>query len=355
MSDVQEYTFDDFLALDDVKYISKETQEMLNNEREERASMRAAEQTEQPEEHDDSDDYDEMAFDGDWQGLTDDFIFEDEQSEEESDSEEETSDETEESTEENYVDDEDYEQAYAVDLDDVVEINGQHYTIEDLYNRYREDDLFNKERETFNQEREAFNKDKELSAQLLELNTLECDKQLAEYAYFDWDWYAQNDQAGYIENKRYLEKIQKRKQDLIQEQSRMQSEKETADKLAFIEKSRACVAVLEKEIPGWNMNRYQSLMDHAVDFYGADREQVEKWNDPSIFLMLNHAYCAHNDILKAKAKIVREKKNGKFLRPGAKALKESEQAQDSKALAKMKRDFNSGKLKPEQVFDFLED
>lgn len=346
--------FDLFMQLEDtnINALSADTKQKLQADHAEYKSQQEEVIVDDYDEPDEVEQYETP----DWSFLEEDgnasVLFEDdapEEPEQEEEGEENPFEDEEPSTEES--DDTDYGDTVDIDLDTIITVHGKEYTAEELVNRYQEDEYFNQQKAAFEAEREAFIADKEASVSLLELSNLECTRQIAEYDNFDWDWYATNDPQAYVENKRYLERIQHKKAEIMEQQKQLQAEKQYQEDQAFRAKSRKCVEILQHEIKDWSENKYNALMDHAINYYGCDPAIVERWNEPSIFIMLNDAYRAHNDILKAKASIKRTKVNGRFLRPGSSASKANAKSKQEAAA----RAYASGKLSQEAAFSFLED
>lgn len=341
--------FEIFMSLEDVNQVFEpETKAQLQSEYEQyKADSDPVIEYDEPDEI-------EQEETTDWSFLEDGGTFEDESKPSNSDDLDiiTSEDESTEVEGEQVTNDYNIDDALDVDLDTIVTINNNEYTIDELYSRYRDETIYQEEKAALEAEKERFNAQREASISLLELNTLECDKQIAEYQHFDFDWYAENDPKGYIENKRYLERIIQRKNDLMNEQLKIEEDRRAQENEAFREKSRVCVEILKHDIPDWNEQLYGNLMQHAIDFYGADPKDVEKWNTPSIFKMLNDAYRSHHNILKAKATIKRQKVNGKYLRPG---VNNNKGISESAKLAEAEKAYASGRMSQSTAFDFLID
>ncbi|MDT1064804.1 hypothetical protein RM190_23340, partial [Paracoccus sp. CPCC 101403] len=159
------------------------------------------------------------------------------------------------------------------------------------------------------------------------------------------------DPQAYVENKRFLERYQARKQELIAAQQRLQAEKEAKEQELYKEQCVECVNVLKKAIPNWDEPLYQSLMQYAIDL-GASEEEVLKENRPSIFIALHKAYQFDKGRDKVMAKINRPGAPKKVVRPGVKnPVSDAEAGKRAKAA----QAYAKGKMSQEDAFRFLED
>lgn len=342
-----------FLSLDDVNDVgfSKETKEALNAEHEAiKAEREEAKADSWESELDDSNDeveqyeFDESLYEDD-DGNP---IFEDiEVVDEEVSPEEEIT--TSEDGDEEYGDD---GGIYDVDEDTTLTLpDGRVMSIGELQQKALEGEALEERERQIKQKVKDFESRYEAAKDTLSIAQLEADRLIDSYAGYDWDAYYEEDPVNFAADKRYYDKLVKRKADLINQQAKIKSQQEAEKEEAFKRESLACVQILKHVIPNWNDKLYENLMNFAVTHYGADPEEILTWNKPVQFMMLHDGYVKHNGIQKAKASLKGAKKGGKFLSSNGNQTKASKEAQQEKAA----RLFAAGKISNQDAFAFLTD
>ncbi|MCS5737389.1 hypothetical protein, partial [Herbiconiux daphne] len=158
---------------------------------------------------------------------------------------------------------------------------------------------------------------------ILQLSELEADRVISDYQGFDWDKLAAEDPQAYVENKRFLERYQARKQELINAQQRLVAEAKAKEDEAFRAKSIECVQILKQAIPNWNDALYEQLLQYAIDS-GANEDEMLKENRPEFFKVLYKAYQFDTGKAKVMAKIKRPGAPKKVVRPGSKPVVEGD-------------------------------
>lgn len=238
-----------------------------------------------------------------------------------------------------------------VDYETVITLpDNRDMTVEELVNGYLSNqDLEGKKEELLNHAK-AFEERVGSLQDILELSMLEADKVISDYEGFDWDELARENPELYVQNSRFLEKYKARKEELVSAQTRLKQEAQAKEAQMFQEKCVECVNVLKKEIPNWNQELYENLMNYAIEL-GAVKEEIEKENRPSIFLALNKAY----QFDKGKQTIM-----AKIRRPGSpkKVLKNSGGKQNisqSVDQAKLVKAFSEGRIDRATAFQHLID
>lgn len=352
--------FKTFLQLDDLKGNFKEDLNRMESEREPEVDI----DEDFPEQGEDDFDFDTNLLNSKDNGLK----FEDEDGWEEQEEEDEANeddvdevqDETEdedssevEHEEDSTDSDEEYEDGdvYDVDYETVITLpDGRELTIEELSNGFMTGTAMVEREETFARHVGAFEERVAGLKDVLELATLESDRVIEDYNGFDWEKLAAEDPQAYVENSRFLEKYKARRKQLEDAHTRMKQEELNKEQEAFQAKSVECVAVLKREIPNWDDNLYQGLMQYAIDL-GATEEEVLKENRPSIFLALHKAY----QFDKGKQQVM-----AKIKRPGAprRVVKSSgakERTSNKPEQAKVAKAFSEGRINHEAAFKFLED
>ncbi|MCX8289111.1 hypothetical protein [Enterobacter pseudoroggenkampii] len=346
--------YDFFLSLEDVNGTGFEadTKALIESERE----ARAAEKANSIVEDDDSDveaveDYETP----DWDFLEENpGAFDDGDAPEQE--EESQAEEVAETADNDHIDDSDIDDGddydYSVDEDTTLNLpDGRIMSIGELQAKALSDDAYKAREEEFNQRVSNFEAQYQAAKDTLEVAELECDKVLNQYNSWDWDELYENNPVQFAEEKRYYDKMIKRKNMLIQEQAKIKAQQEQAQHEAFSAQSRACVQVLKASIPEWTDQLYESLMQYAVTEYNEDPEDVLKWNKPNDFIRLYKLYKYEKGVQKAKASLKGAKKGGKFLSSNGNRSKVTDEAK----LNKIASDFNKGKLSNSDVFSFLQD
>lgn len=340
--------FEMFLQLDDLKGVAADNAaKMLDEYRADKPEIITNEGWEE------SSIEDESPEPGAWDFLEDgeDIKFEDEVEREEATTE---SDNMEDAPDVIDPDSEEYDynpESYDVDFDTVITLpNGADMTIETLSNGYLAGEELRQREAEFEEKRKVFEQREAAAKTLMDLSLTECDQVIADYEGFDWDRLAIEDPHAYVENKRYLERYQRKQKDLIATMHRVQAEKQAQEEATFRAKSIACVQVLKSKIPEWNDKHYGDLIDFAIDELGANEDEILKENRPSIILALHNAYKWHNAATyKTKATIKGSPRS--VIKPGntpAQSKTSMVQSQAEEAYAK-------GRMSQEEAFKFLQD
>lgn len=341
--------FEMFLQLDDLKGVAADNAaNMLEEYRANKPEIITNEAWEE------SSIEDESPEPGKWDFLEegDDFKFEDEE-ESQDDSESENMEDApttpDSESEEGY---EEYPESYDVDFETVITLpNGEDMTIEQLSKGYFDGEAI-KQREAQLAEREArLEEARNGATTLLDYSEMECDRVIADYKDFDWDWLADNDPIAYRDNKRFLEKYQNRKQEIINLVQQKEAEKQAREDEVFRAKSVACVQVLKHRIPeGWNDALYDRIADYAIGELGADEDKFLQINDPSIIEAFYKARkWDHAEDARIKAKIKGAPK--RHLKSGGTPMKNAVKMQQERAAEA----YAKGQMSQADAFKFLED
>jgi hypothetical protein len=349
--------FKSFLQLDDLKGSFKEELGRIESEQEPEVDI----DDEFPESQ--ADDFD---IDTDLLGKGDTLAFEDEDGWEDEEETEDEADETDDVVEddesdessdaeheETADDDVEYEDGdvYDVDYETVITLpDGREMTIEELSNGYVTGSDMTERENTLQRHVEAFEERVVGLKDVLDLASLEADRVIEDYAGFDWDKLAQEDPQAYVENKRFLEKYVARRQQLEAAQVKAKQEAQAKEDAVFRAKSAECVAILKREIPNWDENLYQGLMQYAIDL-GATEEEVLKENRPSIFLALHKAYQFDKGKQQVMAKIKRPGAPRKVVKSDASKARTSGKPDN----AKVAKAFAEGRIRHEDAFKYLVD
>lgn len=351
MADTQD-SFEMFLQLDDLKGDSKANAEATLE------AYRADRGEWEPEpDHSNYNPEDDAIELQDFSDINDDFRFEDEDGFEGEESEESEEEEAaEESVEEEAEAEEgevEYEEgeAYDVDYDTVITLpDGRDMSIEELANGYMAGSDYTA-REAGLQEKISQFEERVASMQdVLQLSQLEADRVINDYENFDWDALAANDPQAFVENKRFLERYQARKQELINAQQRLVAEANAKQEEAYKAQCVECVNVLKKEIPNWDEPLYQNLMEYAIKL-GASEDEILKENRPSVFIALHKAMQFDHGRSRVMAKIKRPGAPKRVTTPGV----QTPASDDSGKRAQAAKAYASGKMSQADAFSFLED
>ncbi|BCG45037.1 scaffolding protein [Escherichia phage EK010] len=350
--------FKSFLQLDDLKGSFKEELSQLESEREPEVNI----DDEFPEQSETFDldasdllgDDDTLAFEDEdgWEDREEEGEEEEEESEF-SDEEDEEDDSGEAGHDEAANSDEDGEEGevFDVDYETVITLpDGREMTIEELSNGYLTGAEMSERETTLQRHVEAFEERVAGLGDVLELAALEADRVIEDYNGFDWDKLAQEDPQAYVENKRFLEKYTARRQQLEQAQLKIKQEALAKEQQLFQAKCTECVSVLKREIPNWDDNLYQNLMQYAIDL-GATEEEVLKENRPSIFLALHKAYQFDKGKQQVMAKIKRPGSPRKVVKSDASKSRSSNTPDN----AKVAKAFSEGRIRHEDAFKYLVD
>lgn len=312
----------DFTQLDDIVsdsnelgYNTKQTGKDLMS-KEEISDL----ESEGEEEVDDLPDYE----DDDGEEDTDDLPPEDDDEDEENtepdeDKEGDGEGETEEQTDEE-VDYENYELTLPT---------GETVVLSELVSGYKDRKALEEERAQFEQVREEFTAKSADITSKLELSILEADKVIEDYKDFDWEDYRKNDPVGYVENREFLDRYIKRREEIVNEYNETKKAEEERAAAEFQAKAKEANTILARDIPGWNNELYQQLMMYAVE-NGAEASDIANTVDPMVFKLLHKAmqFDKGKSVVKAKVrklgapkKVVKaEGKTTTAVKPGKTAL-----------------------------------
>ena len=285
-----------------------------------------------------------------WEGETEEN--EEGEVEETEDDESQEADEVDEVTEETEEPVE-YEEgdAYDVDYETVITLpDGRELTIEELAGGYQEGTAITQREEQLQQHIATFEERVSGLKNVLDLAQLEADRVIQDYEGFDWEELAASDPQAYVENSRFLERYKARKAELVAAQNRLQQEAANKEQEVFQAKCIECVNVLKREIPNWDENLYQGLMQYAIDL-GATEEDILKENRPSVFLALHKAYQFDKGKQQVMAKIKRPGAPKKVVKTTGAKAKTSNQPDNAKAA----KAFAEGRIGHEDAFKYLVD
>ena len=240
------------------------------------------------------------------------------------------------------------EEAVDVDLDTLITLpDGRSLTIEELQTGYAEQTALTEQRQQVVDMLSKFEQDKEEAKNMMELSVLECDRTLQGYAQVDLKRLLKENPAAYAQHHAYIQATQEKKAHLIQEMNAIKERQKKDEYEAYVRQCNSCLEVLQHDIPGWNNELYQELMQFAVDS-GVSEEEISKENRPSFFKMAYKAYQFEKGIsLAKKAKVKRVGAPTKTI--GASSQKDSSEKERKIAA------FKQGKLSTKEVFDLLED
>ena len=261
---------------------------------------------------------------------------------------EEVEEEAEEVSEESGEEEVDYE-GYEVTLP-----NGETVNLAEAVQGYKSAAELETARKEFEDAKAGFENQSKEVANLLELAKLEADRVIEDYDGFDWAGLAKTDPTAYVDNKEFLEKYQIRQRE-IHDALKVINEKKRADEeVATQTRARDCVAVLTRDIPGWNGDMYSSLLQYAVD-NGAEAEDIKSCVDPMVFKVLHKAMQFDKGKATVTAKVKRAVKSPtKVVKAEAKETTTSVAPQKVQLLKKLE----TGKADSKDVgnmFAFLED
>lgn len=341
----------DFFSLEDTNISVKEPTNKTSQSKESTKAVSKKEVAE-VEEVEDSEDSEE---DGD---NADDFDFDDINENEDEEGEVEDSEDSDEDSEGNEEDGEvedtdsdeeevDYE-GYEVTLP-----SGETVKLADAVKGYKEAQKLEQERKEFETIRDKFTNESKNTTRYLELAKLEAQRVIEDYEDFDWIELAKNDHSAYVDNKIFLEKYQQRYNEISEAMDEIRAKEEEEKKSALQEQARNCLAVLEKDLPGWGEPLYRQLMEYAVE-NGASSDDIVNCTDPMVFKVLHKALQFDKGKATVKAKV---KKAVTSPTKVVKATAKTEKTPDSKKTVVVKK-VKSGQLDSRDVsamFDMLED
>lgn len=297
---------------------------------------------------------DEDVEDSDPDSDAEDIDFED-LTEGEDDSEDTEDEESDEATDEEgdvEVTDEDGEE---VDYEgyEVTLPSGETVNLAEAVKGYQDAKKLSEARAEFEQQREAFVNDSQDIGRYLELAKLEAQRVIDDYKDFDWNDLAKTDPASYVDNREFLEKYQQRHKEIVKAMDDIQTKKINEEQTQAQTKARECVAILERDVPGWGPELYQSLMAYAVE-NGAVHAEIQQCVDPVVFKLLHKSMQFDKGKAVVKAKIKSAVKSpSKVVRATAK----EDKAVDQRKVTMTKK-IQSGQVDSRDVaamFNMLED
>lgn len=273
---------------------------------------------------------------------------EDEDGDDDGDDETPDEDEGEEADEELEGDDSEQE----VDFDEytVTLPDGEDVSLSEAIKGYKDAQALEAERVEFEEHKTEFKSQTENVSKMLELAKLEADRVVEDYKDFDWQGLAKEDPQAYVDNKEFLDRYIKRRDEIKTAQEKMSSERAEQEAEEHKLRAKSAVSVLQQEIPGWNQDLYSDLIDYAVDS-GVPEKEILNATDPQIFILLNKARQFDKGRQVVKAKIKRQSKSPKkVVKPQSKRV-----AKPDNTKAKMERLIDSGQVGDSDLFNSLED
>lgn len=236
----------------------------------------------------------EDADDLDFEDL-DDGEYEDESDDEESDEAEETDSE----------DDEPDEQEVEFDEYEVTLPSGETLKLSEAVHGYKAAKALEEERHAFEEAKNKFEDSTKDIQSYLDLAKLESLRVIEDYDDFDWAGLARTDPAAYVDNKEFLEKYKERYNEIVTAQKNLEKTRQAEEAAAMETKAIQCNTILARDIPGWNKELYQSLMEFGVE-NGASEQEMLSCVDPTTFKILHKAmqFDKGRAIVKAKIKQV---------------------------------------------------
>ena len=231
--------------------------------------------------------------------------------------------------------------------------SGETVKLADAVKGYKEAQKLEQERKEFETIRDKFTDESKNTTRYLELAKLEAQRVIEDYEDFDWIELAKNDHSAYVDNKIFLEKYQQRFNEISEAMDEIRTKEEEDKKSTLQEQARNCLAVLEKDLPGWGEPLYRQLMEYAVE-NGASSDDIVNCTDPMVFKVLHKALQFDKGKATVKAKV---KKAVTSPVKVVKATAKVDKAPDSKKTVVVKK-VKSGQLDSRDVsamFDMLED
>lgn len=240
-----------------------------------------------------------------------------------------------------------------VDYDTVLTLpDGRDVTIEELANGFMSGEALNSREEAIRELARGFEARVEGMRDSIELCILEADRVIADYDGFDWAKLAMEDREAYVENMEFLNRYQKRRQELQTAFDKVQADKADKEKNEYQAQCQKCVETLVKSIPNWNDQLYSNLLDYAVT-QGANADAVAKENRPEYFQMLYKAYQFDNGKAQVMAKIKKAQSPKKGLTASTTSTRDN--AGKDMAKARAAKAAQEGKLSQKDMFKFLND
>lgn len=244
----------------------------------------------------------------------------DEDDEEDSEDGDEESDEESEEGSEEEVEQEPVE----LDIDTVITLpSGEEISIEDLAQKYKDAATLEQEKERLALEKEEFSSSVSSLEHSLELSKLEAQRVLDDFDGFDWQKLAQEDPKEFANTKLFVENYAKRKAEIEKAQTQLESQRAHEKEVELQAKAQDCVKVLERDLPEWNQDVYQQVVNHAVEL-GMSQDAALTLTDAGVIKALYNsmALSKGKESVKNKAKIIK-KSPTKVITSGAKKKEKS--------------------------------
>ena len=158
----------------------------------------------------------------------------------------------------------------------------------------------------------------------------------------DWNALSTNDPFEYIRLRNRAEQIDKVLKGIHGKQQELTTKRNEENAAALKRAAEESLKTLQSDIPGWNEELYQGLMQTAIKDYGYKPDEVQSWIDPKAFKVLHDAQQFRKlGTQKPVAKPVLEKKVvkvPKFVKPGSTQNKVTKaQAQESEAMKRLQK------------------
>ena len=340
----------DFFSLEDTNISVKETstnkvaQTVAAKSESKKAAVEEVVEDDEVSEDEDGENADDFDFD-DINENEEEEVEDSEEDGEVEDSDEEGSEEVEDSdSDEEEVDYEGYE---------VTLPSGETVKLSEAVKGYKDSQKLDSERKEFETIRDKFAEESKNTTRYLELAKLEAQRVIEDYEDFDWIELAKNDHSAYVDNKIFLEKYQQRYNEIVEAMDEIRVKEDEEKKSKLQEQARGCIAVLEKDLPGWGEPLYRQLMEYAVE-NGASSDDIVNCTDPMVFKVLHKAMQFDKGKATVKAKV---KKAVTSPTKVVKATAKVDKVPDSKKTVVVKK-VKSGQLDSRDVsamFDLLED
>ncbi|MGL5013146.1 MAG: hypothetical protein ACRC6V_02490, partial [Bacteroidales bacterium] len=214
-------------------------------------------------------------------------VLEEEDTHEEVDEVEEVEEEAEETEEEvsEEVVEEDGEEEVEFENYEITLPNGENVVLSDLVQGYKTAEEVRVMREEVEAVKSDFEEKSGNLVSMLELAKLEVDSVISEYEDTDWNTLASEDPHSYAQHRSYFDKHLARSKDLKAAMADMAERKTAEEQAVHQEKVSAAIIRLQREIPGWGAQKFNTLVDYAVGM-GGDRDELMSTSDPLVFLAL---------------------------------------------------------------------
>lgn len=180
--------------------------------------------------------------------------------------------------------------------------SGENVVLSDLVQGYKTAEEVRVMREEVEAVKSDFEEKSGNLVSMLELARLEVDSVISEYEDTDWNALASEDPHSYAQHRSYFDKHKARSKELKAAMVDMAERKASEEKAVHQEKVQAAIVRLQREIPGWGPQKFQSLVDYAVGL-GGDHDELMSTSDPLVFMALNKAMEFEKGKQSVKAKV----------------------------------------------------